>query len=93
MEFLYTYVRRPIFFSKPNVVRRCRVHFKIIGRHVIQAQASVDAVQLQFLTCFLSFLYALKAGGPFQIIKTLRLPSWKDRLIRDIKVVNRAFVL
>ena len=65
---------------------------KIIGRRVILAQTTVDAVQVQFLLIF-PFYICIKAGGPFQIIKTLRLPFWKDRLIRDIKVVHCAFVL
>ena len=65
---------------------------KIIGRRVTLTQTTVDAVQVHFLFIF-SFYICIKAGGPFQIIKTLRLPFWKDRLIRDIKVVNHAFVL
>ena len=49
---------------------------KIIGRRVTLTQTTVDAVQVHFLFIF-SFYLCIKAGGPFQIIKTLRLPFWK----------------
>ena len=40
-----------------------------------------------------SFFICIKAGGPFQIIKTLRLPFWKRSPIRDIKVVRCVFYI
>ena len=47
---------------------------KIIGRRVTLTQTTVDAVQVHFFLFIFSFYMCFKAGGPFQSIKTLRLP-------------------
>ena len=92
MEFLYTYVRRPIFFSKPNVVRDAVFISNCWSPTSFKLKPAWTRFNYNFLLIF-SFFICIKAGGPFQIIKTLRLPFWKRSPIRDIKVVHRAFYI